>query len=203
MTKGKFTVQLCNFDALGLISASDIRHYIEKSVPDWHLQGIPSISYCPEAFVGFQDNQKGAVIGLYNNMTHEISVRVVEWKGIDNCLRQLRHVLDDNQLSMLQRKRIAISKAYVQFRIAEKRVLSSICHEIGHHVYSLLSQQDPSFIERWRYLYDEADEYVTAYAGSSAKEDFAECYMTYINDRDMMQQGVFHAEYDELRRWFS
>ena len=195
--------ELVNFDALGLLCASDIRRHIKQSIPVWHLEGIPSISYRPGAFFPPCVGAKEVAIGLYDLATHEISVRYVNWNEIETRLSRLKNVLVGSEiLSQLQNKNMLVGEAYLQFRKDEGQVLRTIYHEIGHNVYSLLLRRDPFFKDRWDCIYKNSKERVSSYADKNAEEDFAECYMIYVNDLDMIRRPQFHPEFNELRRWF-
>lgn len=192
-----------NFDSLGLMGVEELRRRIKRAVPDWHLEGIPSISYRPAEFFPCGDGEHGVVVGLYNKKSHEIAIRVVAWDSIRYRLEAVRaEFLCDDVMAMLNRKRDVVEAAYVQFAKEEKNVLRIIYHEIGHHVYSLLKIQDSLFESRWKGIHEASAEHVTSYADCSAEENFAECYMTYVSNRDMLSRPCFSAEHAELQRWF-
>jgi len=49
-------------------------------------------------------------------------------------------------------------------------------HELGHHIYDKLTPEEKN---KWRYIHESSEGKVSAYAGTSPGEDFAETHKYY------------------------
>ena len=63
----------------------------------------------------------------------------------------------------------------------------TITHEVGHNVYYNL---DEGQREEWREIYDDSArrQFVSAYARTNKREDFAESYKAYIHDPERLKR---------------
>lgn len=74
----------------------------------------------------------------------------------------------------------------------------TVTHEIGHNAQDATIGWETGLSQQWAGLYRSSNEYITAYAATSAAEDFAECYSAYVNDPELLQK-VTPDKYDFLR----
>jgi len=98
-----------------------------------------------------------------------------------NCLGVF--YLDSNRIAIASEERF---KDY-------DSMLDTLSHEIGHNEHDLIEKLDSDVAEKWENLYSESMEnynglgFVSAYAMTDCYEDFAESYMTYIRDPELLQ----------------
>jgi hypothetical protein len=86
-------------------------------------------------------------------------------------------------------------------RLADtNELLDTITHEIGHNVHQNIIDQQPGVADSWNKLYSKSDtnDFVSSYARTNVYEDFAETYMTYVRDPELLQ-FVNTTKYEFMR----
>jgi hypothetical protein len=76
-----------------------------------------------------------------------------------------------------------------------EKVKDTVTHEIGHNVHHNMMNERPDLAERWNALYAKSLQqnqldgrgYVSNYAATDPKEDFAETYKSFIRDPERLQ----------------
>lgn len=73
-------------------------------------------------------------------------------------------------------------------------ILEIVTHEVGHSVHNNIMAQKPEVAERWNQLHEQSwtkfsqdgTGFVSPYAQTNMREDFAETYMTYVRDTEKL-----------------
>jgi len=75
----------------------------------------------------------------------------------------------------------------------------TITHEIGHNVYYNLDEGQK---EEWSEINTDSapDEFVSDYAQTNEREDFAESYMTYVHDPEYLE-ATSPAKYEFMHQY--
>lgn len=98
-----------------------------------------------------------------------------------NCLGVF--YLDSNRIAIASKERFADYDS----------MLDVLTHEVGHHKHNLMEKLDTDMAAKWEKLHAESLEnyngfgFVSEYAMTDCYEDFAESYMTYIRDPELLQ----------------
>lgn len=73
----------------------------------------------------------------------------------------------------------------------EQEMIDTVTHEIGHNAHQNLIEQRPEIAAKRIDLYDRSRsgeyDFVSRYASTNEYEDFAESYMTYVRDPELLQ----------------
>ena len=190
-----------NFDALGVLGTEELRTELSRVIPLSHRQGLSGVAFRPAAFCGHSEN----VIGLYSKPDHQVLVRPKRFGELARSLKTMKDELQSSTSVMdrLNVKRTCTVALSDRFASAATKVLRIVYHEIGHHVYSQLIRLNEVLVERWHYLYHLRREHISSCADISEEENFAECYMHYVDNQGAFDIGGFDQEYKAMQRVFS
>ena len=204
MMEAEITREIDNFDALGLFSSEMLRDEVMERIPAWHYEGISCIRYAPNEFERYYLGGDRTVLGAYRKATHEIFINSFDMGGLLGELVQLKAaaVVWSDTLDLLGRKRERVEKTAVCFERFRKKVLGTVYHEIGHHLYGRLSERDADFRGLWERIFQLPSRKVSHYATTSPEENFAECYRVYVCQRKTINQVLFQTECSAMRDIF-
>ena len=202
--EAEITREIDNFDALGLFSSEMLRDEVMEHIPAWHYEGITCIRYAPNEFERYCLAGDRSVLGAYRKSTHEIFINSFDMDALLGELVQLKTESANwsDTLDLLGRKRERVEKTAACFEDFRKKVLGTVYHEIGHHLYGQLSEIETDFKDQWERMFRLPSRKVSQYATTSPEENFAECYRVYVCQQNLINQAFFQSEHAAMRDLF-
>ena len=93
-----------------------------------------------------------------------------------------RCITDEHEVS-----RIEVNRQSPEGSHDAEEIKQTITHEVGHNVYYNLSEEQRG---EWSEIYDNSarTQFVSAYARTNEREDFAESYKAYVHDPERLKR---------------
>lgn len=151
------STEICGFEGCELINNEQLANYLKETIPPSHLEGCPSIEFDPHNTNFIEDP---TCLGFYLLGSHAI------------------HIAEESR-----------------FSDGVEGIVDTIIHEIGHNAYFDIVEYNPELNSQWEKLNFESllktlidgTGFVSDYAMTNKYEDFAESYMTYVSDPELLQ----------------